>query len=90
MAHSFFCCLFGPNPCEQFEQEGGDSCGHQGTDGNSPQHDDPDDGPDHQAPDNAPVPSTRPHDNLPMTRSTNIRSTPTMVTSWTWNSLSAR
>ncbi len=43
-----------------------------------------------QAPDSPPVVSTRPQDSRPVTRSTSIRSTPTMVTSSTGKSLSAR
>ncbi len=42
------------------------------------------------APDSAPVPSTFGQLSRPMTRSTNIRSTPTIVTSWTGNSFPAR
>src|ERR1700712_4172005 len=43
-----------------------------------------------QAPDAAPVASTRPQVRRPITRSTSMRSTPTMVTSATGKSLSAR
>src|SRR5262249_23706538 len=42
------------------------------------------------APGAAPAPAPRRHDRRPVTRSTSIRSTPTMGTSCTGNSLSAR